>query len=146
MADAFDDGDVFGDDDLDGTLLEAADQVEGANGSVQEDQSQTSTASASSPPPSDVLACLREHFGHADFKPLQWDIISSIVHDGRDQCVVMATGYGKSLCYQFPPVYSRRTALIVSPLIALMLAASKAKTWSSIKAMRGDTMRAVRLE
>lgn len=43
-----------------------------------------------------------------------------ILQDRRDNCVVMATGYGKSLCYQFPPVYCNGLAIIVSPLISLM--------------------------
>ena len=58
---------------------------------------------------------------------MQWDIISNLVgSDGKaqahDHCVVMATGYGKSLVYQFPPLYlgQTKTALVVSPLISLM--------------------------
>lgn len=39
---------------------------------------------------------------------------------GLDNCVVMATGYGKSLCFQFPPVYTGGVAVVVSPLISLM--------------------------
>ena len=45
------------------------------------------------------------------FKPLQWRIISSVMEERRDQCVVMPTGYGKSLCYQFQPVYQVRRSL-----------------------------------
>jgi len=63
---------------------------------------------------------LKKYFGHAKFRPMQWKIINSALKDGRDQCVVMATGYGKSLCYQFPPIYLGSTAVCISPLISLM--------------------------
>jgi werner syndrome ATP-dependent helicase len=51
-------------------------------------------------PGQDHLKVLHERFGHKSFKPLQWDIIRSAINDKLDQCLVMATGYGKSLCYQ----------------------------------------------
>ncbi|XP_078494279.1 bifunctional 3'-5' exonuclease/ATP-dependent helicase WRN isoform X1 [Ciona intestinalis] len=63
---------------------------------------------------------LKEYFGHSKFRPMQWKIINTALNDGRDQCVVMATGYGKSLCYQYPPVYLDSTAICISPLISLM--------------------------
>ena len=44
----------------------------------------------------------------------------SVMVERRDQCVVMATGYGKSLTYQFQAVYQDRLTIVISPLISLM--------------------------
>jgi len=62
---------------------------------------------------------LREFFGFDRFKGQQEAIIESIC-EGQDTFVIMPTGAGKSLCYQLPAVISPGTALIISPLIALM--------------------------
>ena len=62
---------------------------------------------------------LRRYWGYHEFRPKQEDIIRSLLA-GHDACVVMPTGGGKSLCYQLPAVVSGKTAVIVSPLIALM--------------------------
>lgn len=51
---------------------------------------------------------------------MQWKIIDSVLNEKKDNLVVMATGYGKSLCYQFPSVYTGRVSVIVSPLLSLM--------------------------
>ncbi|NWQ87707.1 WRN helicase, partial [Burhinus bistriatus] len=66
------------------------------------------------------ITCLKTHFGHSSFKPVQWKVINSVIEDRRDNLVVMATGYGKSLCYQFPPVYTGFTGVVICPLISLM--------------------------
>ncbi|CAH0549846.1 unnamed protein product [Brassicogethes aeneus] len=71
-------------------------------------------------PTDDHMRVLNEYFGHTDFRPMQWSIISSIIHEKQDNCSIMATGYGKSLCYQFPPVYLNGVAIVISPLISLM--------------------------
>uniref|UniRef100_A0A8C1MXQ1 ATP-dependent DNA helicase n=1 Tax=Cyprinus carpio TaxID=7962 RepID=A0A8C1MXQ1_CYPCA len=60
------------------------------------------------------------YFGHHSFKPVQWKVIHSVLTERRDNLVVMATGYGKSLCFQFPPVYCQNVSVVISPLIALM--------------------------
>ncbi|MCL4125886.1 UNVERIFIED_CONTAM: hypothetical protein GTU68_003786, partial [Idotea baltica] len=65
------------------------------------------------------LDVLHEHFGHTTFRPMQWKIIQSALK-GQDNSVIMATGYGKSLCYQFPAVYLGGVSIVVSPLISLM--------------------------
>jgi ATP-dependent DNA helicase RecQ len=70
-------------------------------------------------PESDLLSTLRRHWGYDSFRPLQERIVRSLL-EGRDSCVVMPTGGGKSLCYQLPAVMLGRTAIVISPLIALM--------------------------
>jgi len=58
-------------------------------------------------------------FGYDSFKPEQYKIIDSIL-DGRDVLGVMPTGYGKSLCFQLPPLITHELSIVISPLIALM--------------------------
>lgn len=62
---------------------------------------------------------LETHFGFKNFKDKQKQIIESVL-DGIDTFVIMPTGGGKSLCYQLPAILSEGTAIIISPLIALM--------------------------
>jgi ATP-dependent DNA helicase RecQ len=72
-------------------------------------------------PPSDVdlLAALRTHFGFAAFRGVQEEVIRRTLAGG-DTLVVMATGEGKSLCYQLPALLLDGLTVVVSPLIALM--------------------------
>ncbi|AYV83964.1 MAG: DEAD/SNF2-like helicase [Hyperionvirus sp.] len=65
-------------------------------------------------------ALLNQYFGHKELKKEQFEIINKLLNDKRDVCGVMATGYGKSICYQLPFVIMRKTVLVISPLIALM--------------------------
>jgi ATP-dependent DNA helicase RecQ len=68
---------------------------------------------------SELLAPLRRYWGYDSFRPLQERVVRSLLA-GRDVCVVMPTGGGKSLCYQLPALVLGHTAVVVSPLIALM--------------------------
>src|SRR5579862_2458816 len=67
----------------------------------------------------DLLEPMRRYWGYSTFRPLQERIVRSLLA-GRDTCVVMPTGGGKSLCYQLPAVVLGKTAVVISPLIALM--------------------------
>jgi len=67
-----------------------------------------------------AVQILKDKFKLNQFKDKQEEIINSIVNDGRDVCAIMATGYGKSLCYQLPAVMTNKISLVVSPLISLM--------------------------
>ncbi|HSZ62893.1 MAG TPA: RecQ family ATP-dependent DNA helicase [Terriglobales bacterium] len=68
---------------------------------------------------SNLAEALRRYWGYHEFRPKQENVIRSLLA-AHDTCVVMPTGGGKSLCYQLPAVISGRTAVVVSPLIALM--------------------------
>jgi ATP-dependent DNA helicase RecQ len=67
----------------------------------------------------DLKFQLKKHFGFANFKGLQEAVISNILKR-EDTFVIMPTGGGKSLCYQLPALLQEGTAIVVSPLIALM--------------------------
>ena len=62
---------------------------------------------------------LKKYFGFSDFKGLQEPVIENLL-EGKNSFVIMPTGGGKSLCYQLPALISSGTAIVVSPLIALM--------------------------
>jgi ATP-dependent DNA helicase RecQ len=67
----------------------------------------------------DLLVPLQRYWGYSSFRPLQERVVRTLL-GGRDTCVVMPTGGGKSLCYQLPALVLGQTAVVISPLIALM--------------------------
>lgn len=67
----------------------------------------------------DLRALLETHFGYSTFRPMQEDIVNTVV-SGKNCMVVMPTGGGKSLCYQLPALCLPGITLVISPLIALM--------------------------
>ena len=70
-------------------------------------------------PETDLFPPLRRYWGYDSFRPMQERIVRSMLA-ARDCCVVMPTGGGKSLCYQLPALITGQTAVVISPLIALM--------------------------
>jgi len=67
----------------------------------------------------DLRDSLKQYFGFDHFKGDQEEIIQNLL-EGNNTFVIMPTGGGKSMCYQLPALISNGTAVIVSPLIALM--------------------------
>jgi ATP-dependent DNA helicase RecQ len=62
---------------------------------------------------------LQHHWGYSTFRPLQKEIIESVLA-GRDTLALLPTGGGKSICYQVPALAKKGMCIVVSPLIALM--------------------------
>ena len=67
----------------------------------------------------DIHSPLKKFFGFSQFKGLQEEVIKSILQK-KNTFVIMPTGGGKSLCYQLPALMNDGTAIVISPLIALM--------------------------
>jgi ATP-dependent DNA helicase RecQ len=69
--------------------------------------------------PKDIHEVLREHWGYTQFRPVQEDVIRSVMA-GKDTLALLPTGGGKSICFQVPALATGRLCLVISPLIALM--------------------------
>ena len=67
----------------------------------------------------DLYLELKKNFGFNSFKGHQEEIILNLLEE-KDSIVIMPTGGGKSMCYQLPALISSGTAIVISPLIALM--------------------------
>lgn len=65
------------------------------------------------------LAILQQYWGFEQFRPLQKEVIQSVL-DGKDTLALMPTGGGKSICFQVPALCQEGICLVISPLIALM--------------------------
>ncbi|MDQ0966223.1 ATP-dependent DNA helicase RecQ [Flavobacterium sp. W4I14] len=66
-----------------------------------------------------AIEILQKYWGHQAFRPLQEDIISSVL-EGKDSLALLPTGGGKSICFQVPALVKEGICIVVSPLIALM--------------------------
>lgn len=69
--------------------------------------------------PANIHSILRSNWGYNAFRPLQEDIINSILN-GNDTLAIMPTGGGKSICFQVPALAKEGICLVITPLIALM--------------------------
>ncbi|KAI6650386.1 hypothetical protein LOD99_5823 [Oopsacas minuta] len=96
------------------------------------------------PPNQSHLEVLKSKFNHNEFRAKQWKIISVILdylNSSRDpskiidQFFIAPSGFGKSICYQFVPVYTNSLALVISPLKSLMLDQFRLMTESGISAV-----------
>ena len=63
---------------------------------------------------------LKQYWGYDALKDTQFEIIKKVVEEKKDVCAILATGFGKSICYQLPHLITQKNVIVISPLIALM--------------------------
>ena len=119
------DNSLFDDDDDDLLMASMAEEPEIIKTKDKADED-SYEALGLVPPTEEQEKVLRSRFGHSEFKPLQWRIIRSTMVDKADQCVVMSTGYGKSLCYQFQTEYEDMVVIV-----AWCLPSWRTRCWAS---------------
>src|SRR5690606_40883479 len=71
------------------------------------------------PVETEIQEILLKYWGHSRFRPLQSEIIQSVL-EGHDTLALLPTGGGKSVCFQVPALYRDGICVVISPLIALM--------------------------
>lgn len=83
------------------------------------------TIKTKSKPDSELLVeynkLLKQYWGYPELKPTQFEIIKKVIEETKDVCAILATGFGKSLCYQLPYLITQKNVIVISPLIALMM-------------------------
>lgn len=63
---------------------------------------------------------LKKYFGYDSLKLQQFEIINKVLNEKQDTLALLATGFGKSLCFQMPYLITKKNVIVISPLISLM--------------------------
>ena len=63
---------------------------------------------------------LKKYWGYDGLKQTQFEIIKKVIEENKDVCAILATGFGKSICYQLPYLITQKNVIVICPLISLM--------------------------